>query len=176
VRSRRGVRRGVAIEPLGHRARAGPWREDQLDRPDLDAELLGGLPADRGLRVVVVQQAGGGLDEQTVGVAVDVHGEAELAGEQHGLARDVEEQDRRAVAAVVGLPLLGGPATVAVALLEGGPAQDVPAAGQELDVGDDDVRVAGEVAAHPVQAGAAPGVRDVDAGGAHAAGTSATSV
>jgi hypothetical protein len=44
----------------------------------------------------------------------------------------------------------------------------VPAAGQKLDVADDDVRVAGEVAAHLVQTGAAAVVRDVDAGDAHA--------
>jgi hypothetical protein len=67
------------------------------------------------------------------------------------------------------------------ALVERRPPQHVPAAGQQLHVADDDVRVAGEVAAHPVQPGPSPGVGDVDARHAHGghratAGTSSTLV
>src|SRR3712207_8471669 len=43
----------------------------------------------------------------------------------------------------------------------GGAAQHVPPACQQLDVGDDDVGVAGEVAAHPVETGPPAGVGDV---------------
>ena len=49
--------------------------------------LLLGLAADGGLGVVLVEQAGGGLDEHAVGVLVHVHREAELAGEQHRAGR-----------------------------------------------------------------------------------------
>ena len=53
------------------------------------------------------------------------------------------------------------------AALQRRPPEHVPAAGQQLDVPYDDVGVAGQVAAHLVQAGAATMVGDVDAGHAH---------
>jgi hypothetical protein len=83
-------------------------------------------------------------------VVVHVDGVAELAGEEDGSAAEVVEEDRRTVAAVVGLALLGFPGAVAAAVVEGRAAQDVPAVGDDLDVADDDVRIAVEVAARLV--------------------------
>jgi hypothetical protein len=130
---------------------------------DVHAELLRGLTADGGDRIVLVEQTGGRLDEPPVGVAVDVDRVAELPRQQHGAPLDVVQQDRGPVAAVVGLALLAGPVAVDVPVVEGRAAQDVPAGGQELHVAHDDVGIAGQVLSGPVQTGAATGVRYVEA-------------
>jgi hypothetical protein len=95
-------------------------------------------------------------------MVVDVYGEAELAGQEDGATGEVVEQDRGPVAAVVGLALLGFPASVAAAIVERRAAQDVPAVGGDLDVADDDIGVAVEAATALVEAGAPAPVGDVD--------------
>ena len=120
------VGRGVEVNALGDRARAHVGVVDVLEFADGDAEFLLGLTADRGFGVLIVEQPGGGFDEHAVGMVVDVGREPELAGEQHSSAVGVVEQDRGAVAAVVGLALLGFPATVAATVVKGGAAQHVP--------------------------------------------------
>jgi hypothetical protein len=100
-------------------------------------------------------------------VAVDIHREAELPAEQHRASGDVVQQQGGAVAAVVGLALLGDPGPVGSATLQRRPPEHVPAAGQQLDVLDDDVGVAGQVATDPVQAGAAAMIGDVDSRDVH---------
>jgi hypothetical protein len=95
-------------------------------------------------------------------VVVDVDGEAKLAGQEDGAAAEVVEQDHGAVAAIVGLALLGFPASVAAAVVERRAAQDVPAVRGDLDVADDDIGVAVEIAAALVEAGAPTPVGDVD--------------
>ncbi len=73
-------------------------------------------------------------------------------------------QDDGAVPPVVRLALLGDPTPVAAAVVEGGPPQNVPAAGGELDVADHDTGVPVEIASGAVEVGPAPVVGDVDAG------------
>jgi hypothetical protein len=63
-----------------------------LHLADGDPELLLDLAADGVLRGLVVEQAGRGLQQQPVRVAVDVDGEAELAAEQDGAPVDVVEE------------------------------------------------------------------------------------
>ncbi len=164
---RAGVRRDVEVQPLRHGAGAHVGVEDVLDLADLDTELLGGLATDRGLRVVAVEQAGGGLDQHPVRVVVDVGRVAELPGQQHGVPLGVVQQDRGPVAPVVGLALLGGPLSVAPAVVQRRTAQDVPSCGGELDVTDHHVGVPCEVTSDLVEAGPSAVVRDVDAGLCH---------
>ncbi len=157
---------GEEVEAFGDGAGAHVGVEDVGERPEGDAELLGALASDGGGRVVRVQQARGGLDEHAVGVVVDVGRVAELAGEQDAAASGVVGQDDGAVAPVVGLALLGLPASVAAAVVEGGAPQDVPALGGEFDVADPDAGVAVQAPPGPVEAGAAAVVGGVGAGAA----------
>jgi hypothetical protein len=89
-------------------------------------------------------------------VAVDVGGEAELAREGDGRGLGVAEQDRGAVAAVVGLARLAAPAAVGVAVVERRLAQHVPVAREDLDVADADAGVAGQVASRQLEADPLP--------------------
>lgn len=128
------------------------------------------LAPDGGHRVVRVEEPGRGLDEHAVGVVVDVGRVAELAGEQDAAASGVVRQDDGAVAAVVGLALLGDPAPVATAVVERRAPQYVPALRGEFDVADDDVGVAVQPASGVVEARTPAVVGGVGAGtGAHAA-------
>ena len=167
----RPVSRRVEVHALGDRAGAHVGVEDVVDPIDEDSELLFGLATDRRLRVLAVEQAGGDLDEHAVGVAVDVGREPELTGQQHVAAVGVVEQDRGAVAAVVGLALLRRPAPIPPAIVEGRAPQHVPAVGGHLHVSDHDVGVAPQVPSLAIEPGAASPVRHVhtDAGAiAHA--------
>jgi hypothetical protein len=139
------------VHPLGDRARAHGGVEDVDQVADLDARLLLRLAADRGLGVVLVEQARGGLDQHAVGMVVHVGGEPELPGEEDRAPTRVEQEDRRPVAAVVRLTLLGGPPSVATLDVEGAAAEHVPAVRGHLDVTDDDVGVAGQIPARQVE-------------------------
>ena len=134
---------------------------------DRVAGLLLGLAADGGLGVVLVEQAGRGLDEHAVGVLVHVRREAELPGEQHGALLPVVEQDGRAVAAVVGLALLGAPLAVGVLEVERRRTGHVPVRREHAHVAHPHARVAVEAAPHEVEARAATAVGHVDAGLRH---------
>ena len=120
------VRGDEEVQLLGDRARAHVGLEHLARRLHVVAGLLDRLALHRGERVVAVQLAGAGLDQQAVGAAVDPGGEAELARQDHRAARGVEQQQRDAVAAVVGLAADHLQAAVAAAVLEGGLAQQVP--------------------------------------------------
>lgn len=97
------------------------------ERDHLDAQLLAGLAADRVLGGVRVEEAGRRLDEHAVGVAVDVGGVAELAGEEDPVRVGRVEEHGRAIPAVVRLALLLLPGSVAEPQVERGPAEHVPA-------------------------------------------------
>lgn len=150
------------MEALGDGARAHVGVEHVCERPESDAELFGALAADRGVRVLRVEQSGRRLDEHAVGVAVHVGRVAELAGEQDAAAFGVVGQDDGAVAAVVGLALLALPPSVAAPVVEGGAAQDVPALGGEFDVAYPDVGVAVKVASGEVETSASAVIGGVD--------------
>ncbi len=84
-------------------------------------------------------------------MVVHVGGEPELPGEEDRAPTRVEQEDRRPVAAVVRLALLGRPPPVATPHVEGGAAEHVPAVRGHLDVTDHDVGVAGQIAAGQVE-------------------------
>jgi hypothetical protein len=86
-------------------------------------------------------------------MVVDICGEAELAAQQDRAARGVVEQDRRAVAAVIGFSLLNLPVPATATVVIGGAAQDVPSVRSDLDVADDHVGIAVEIAADLVKPG-----------------------
>lgn len=156
--------------PFGDGAGAHVRVEDVGQRAEDDTEFFGRLAADRGVRVVRVEQSGRGLDEHPVGVVVDVGGVAELAGEQDAAACGVVGKDDGAVATVVRLADLGFPASVAAEVVEGGATKDVPALGGQFDVADPDAGVAVEVPPRSVEPCPAAVVRDVHPGaGLHAA-------
>ena len=130
------------VQLLGDRAGAHVRLEHLARRAHRVAGLLDGL-APHGLgRVVAVQQAGAGLDEHAVGAAVDEHREAELADQDDRAARRVEQQQRHAVAAVVGLAADHLQAAVAAAVLERRLAQQVPVVREHALLEDADLVVA----------------------------------
>ena len=100
--------------------------------PDAEAGLLLRLGSDALLGSGVVEQAGRGFDQEIV-AAVDVRGIAELPDQHHGPAVEVVEQDRGAIAPVVGLAALPLPGPVAPPPAEGRLLQHVPIVGQHLD-------------------------------------------
>lgn len=117
---------GVEVQFFGHGAGAHVGVEDVLQAAYFDAGLLRCLAAGAVLWTVFVEQTGGHFEQHPVDVAVDVGRVAELA-HQHDRARvDVVEQHGRTITAVVGFAVLGGPAAVAVPVLETGAAQHVP--------------------------------------------------
>src|SRR6185437_12085651 len=79
----------------------------------------------------------------------------------NGSAGCVVHEHRGAIAAVVGLADLVGPNAVTVAKVVARAAQNVPAVRYHFNVGDANVRVAAEVAADRVEAGAAAAIRQV---------------
>ena len=130
------------MQLLGDRAGAHVGLEHLARRPHVVARLLDGLAPHRGHGVVAVQLAGTGLDQHPVRQSVHIAGEAELADEDHRAARGVEQQQRDAVAAVVGLAADHLQAAVAAAVLEGGLAQQVPVVREDALLDDADLVVA----------------------------------
>ena len=108
---------------------------------------------------------GGRLDQHPVGMVVDVDGVAELAGEQHRAPLGVVQEHRRAVAAVVRLALLASPTAP-----DGSRYSSVvrrstcqAAASSSTSV----TRTSGlrsQIAAGPIETGAATVIGDVDSG------------
>ena len=103
---RRLIFRDKEVQFFGDRARAHEGFEHFADFAEPIAGFLFGLGADPHFRRFVVQQAGRGLDQEIV-VAVDISRVAKLPHQHHGALRQIVGQQRRAVAAVVGLAVLG---------------------------------------------------------------------
>ena len=112
-------------QPLRHRAGAHEGLEDATGLGDMTARLLLRLATDGFLGAELIQQPGRHLD-QRLGMAVDEGGVAELAHEKHRAARRVVEQDGRAIAAVIGLPIEGLPAAVPALVVQGRLLQEIP--------------------------------------------------
>ena len=129
-------------DALGHRSRAHEVLAQERHRIHAVAGLLLGLAADGGLGVIAVEQPRGGLEQHAVGMAVEVGGQAELPRQQDRVPRLVAQQDRGAVAAVVGLAVLRRPLAVAALDVERGAPQRVPGVRQHLQFAQAHARIA----------------------------------
>ena len=91
------VFRAEEMQPLGDRARAHIGGEHFLHVGDAVAGLLLRLAADRGHRIVRIEQAGRRLQQHADAIAAEQSRQAELPGQDDGAARLVVEQDGIAI-------------------------------------------------------------------------------
>jgi hypothetical protein len=129
------IGRGEEVQLLSHRTGTHVDVEHVLDITDAVTGLLHGLPANGRLCVVEVEQPGRRLDQIAVGMVVDVGRIPKLLGQQHRSPRKVVEQDRGAVAAVIGLAGLAGPFTVIATVVECRGVRTVPVVTEEANIG-----------------------------------------
>ncbi|MNZ77504.1 hypothetical protein D3C78_960480 [compost metagenome] len=135
------------MHPFSHRTRAHEGFEHLAHVLDDIAGFLLGFLANAGVRVVVVQQAGAGFDQQVI-VPVDEGREAELPGQHHGLLGFAVQQDGGAIATVVGLARQLAPLAIAAEVVIGGLAQHVPIIREDFDVLDADAIFGGGYLCH----------------------------
>jgi hypothetical protein len=126
------------VQDLGHRARRHIRFEYLAYLSNFVASLLAQLAPDTFLRPVGIQQAGAGFDQQPRSIAVDERRQAELAGQQDGLAREVVQQHRGAIAAVIGFATLRLPGPVRPPDPVGHLAQGVPVVREHFGLQDFD--------------------------------------
>ena len=128
-------------QPFGDAARAHIGRVEAAHVAQPVAELLFGLAADAGFRVVRVEQSGASLD-QRLGMAGRIGRDSGTGlHQQHGATLAVVGQDHRAVAAIVGLADLRLPDAVVAPVVEHRLLQHGPFVGKHFNGADADAVV-----------------------------------
>src|SRR4051794_39835253 len=122
---------------FSHRTGTHKGFEYFLDLAEPIAGFLLRLGADPHLGMLIVQNAGSGLDQEIV-VAVDVSRITKLPHQHHATLIEIVKQYRGGVAAVIGLALHGLPFAVGAAPLERRALQRVVIVGEEANLLDAD--------------------------------------
>ena len=125
------------VQLLGDRARAHEGLEHLAHVVQSIADFLFRLRANPLLGRLVVEHAGGGLDQEIV-MAGKIGRQAELPRQHHGAACDIVRQQRRGMTAVENFALLRLPFAVAAAIVELDFVQPIVPVGEHMDVLDAD--------------------------------------